>query len=77
VAIHPNAISVWTTIEVAKDSLRKVLVVETDLKLNAKDPAYDKAKVDSLTGTLIKYFDDQRDGLDLISIRSIKQDTDA
>ncbi len=32
---NPNVKSIWTTIEVDKDGVETVLVVETDLELNA------------------------------------------
>jgi hypothetical protein len=35
---NPNVKSIWTTIEVDKDGVETVLVVETDLELNAADP---------------------------------------
>jgi hypothetical protein len=44
---NPNVKSIWTTIEVDKDGVETVLVVETDLELNAADPAFDVAKVDA------------------------------
>ena len=45
---NPNAKNIWTTIEIDKDGVETVLVVETDLELNATDPAFDVAKVDAL-----------------------------
>src|SRR5260370_36050258 len=45
---NPNVKSIWTTIEVDKDGVETVLGVETDLELNAADPAVAVAKVDAL-----------------------------
>lgn len=53
---HPNAKSIWTTIEVDKDGVETVLVVETDLELNAAGPAFDVAKVDALIDVAMKSF---------------------
>lgn len=53
---HPNAKSMWTTIEVDKDGVETVLVVETDLELNASGPAFDVAKVDALIDAAMKSF---------------------
>ncbi len=51
---NPNVKSIWTTIEVDKDGVETVLVVETDLELNAADPAFDVAKVDALIEAAMK-----------------------
>jgi hypothetical protein len=53
---NPNAKSIWTTIEIDKDGVETVLVVETDLELNAADPAFDVAKVDALIDAAMKSF---------------------
>jgi hypothetical protein len=53
---NPNVKSIWTTIEVDKDGVETVLVVETDLELNAADPAFDVAKVDALIEAAMKSF---------------------
>ena len=53
---NPNVKSIWTTIEVDKDGVETVLVVETDLELNAADPAFDVAKVDALIEAAMKNF---------------------
>jgi len=51
---NPNVKSIWTTIEVDKDGVETVLVVETDLELNAA--AFDVAKVDALIEAAMKSF---------------------
>jgi hypothetical protein len=53
---NPNVKNIWTTIEVDKDGVETVLVVETDLELNAADPAFDVAKVDALIDAAMKNF---------------------
>ncbi len=45
---NPNVKSIWTTIEVDKDGVETVLVVETDLELNAADPAFGSFSSDSV-----------------------------
>jgi hypothetical protein len=52
---NPNVKSIWTTIEVDKDGV-ETLVVETDLELNAADPAFDVAKVDALIEAAMNSF---------------------
>lgn len=52
----PNAKSIRTTIEIDKDGVETVLVVETDLELNAAAPAFDVAKVDALIEAAMKSF---------------------
>ena len=51
---NPNVKSIRTTIEIDKDGVETVLVVETDLELNAADPAFDVAKVDALIDAATK-----------------------
>jgi hypothetical protein len=41
----PNVKGIWTTIEVDEQGTETVLIVETDLELNAAHPAFDAAKV--------------------------------
>jgi hypothetical protein len=53
---NPNVKNIWTTIEVDKEGVETVLVVETDLELNAADPAFDAGKVDALIEAALKSF---------------------
>jgi hypothetical protein len=53
---NPNVKSIRTTIEIDKDGVETVLVVETDLELNAADPTFDVAKVDALIDAATKSF---------------------
>ena len=53
---NPNVKSIWTTIEVDKGGVETVLVVETDLELNAADRAFDVAKVDALIDAAMNSF---------------------
>ena len=44
----PNVKGIWTTIEIDEEGVETVLIVETDLELNAAHAAFDAAKVDAL-----------------------------
>ena len=44
----PNVKGIWTTIEIDEEGTETILIVETDLELNAARPAFDAAKVDAL-----------------------------
>ena len=52
----PNVKGIWTTIEVDEQGTETVLIVETDLELNAAHPAFDAAKVDALIEAATKSF---------------------
>ena len=52
----PNVKGIWTTIEVDEEGTETVLVVATDLELNAAHPAFDAAKVDALIEAATKSF---------------------
>jgi hypothetical protein len=52
----PNVKAIWTTIEVDEEGTETVLIVETDLELNAAHPAFDAAKVDALIEAATKSF---------------------
>jgi hypothetical protein len=53
---HPNAKTVWATIE-GDDAgvLQTVMVVETDLQTHIRGEGYDAAKIDSLIGAAQEY----------------------
>ena len=53
---NPNVKGLWTTIEIDEDGVETVLIVETDLELNAANPAFDAAKVDALIEAATKSF---------------------
>ena len=53
---NPNVKGIWTTIEVDEQGTETVLIVETDLELNAALPAFDAAKVDALIEAATKSF---------------------
>ena len=53
---NPNVKGIWTTIEVDEEGTETVLIVETDLELNAALPAFDAAKVDALIEAATKSF---------------------
>jgi hypothetical protein len=53
---HPNVISTWTVLELTGDNIiENVLMVETDLYLNAEHPQYDRERVDALLATVQKF----------------------
>ena len=52
----PNVKAMWTTIEIDEEGVETVLMVETDLELNAGHPAFDAAKVDALIEAATKSF---------------------
>jgi hypothetical protein len=53
---NPNVKGIRTTIETDKDGVETVLVVETDLELNAADPAFGVGKADALIDAAMKSF---------------------
>jgi hypothetical protein len=66
---HPNAKTVWTTLEMDPGGkISTVLVVETDLRLSADDPHYDREKVSGLVSVVGEYFDDNQRVLDRVRI---------
>jgi hypothetical protein len=52
----PNVKGIWATIEVDEEGTETVLIVETDLELNAAHPAFDADKVDALIEAATKSF---------------------
>jgi hypothetical protein len=52
---HKHAISSWLTVRLARDTMKTVLVVETDLMLNALDPDFDGDAVNSLLTKVQEY----------------------
>ena len=52
---HKHAISSWLTVRLTRDALKSVLVVETDLVLNAQDPDFDSDAVGSLFAKVQEY----------------------
>jgi len=45
---HPNIVSTYINLEAAPSTLKRVLVIETDLAVDSRDPIYDRIKVDEL-----------------------------
>jgi len=63
---HDNAISSWITLCIDRDGVTTtVLMIETDLSLNAEDPNYRKDAVDSLAAAAVAglFYKDVRLGL--------------
>ena len=53
---HDNAISSWITLRVGRKGVTTtILMIETDLSLNAEDPNYQKDNVDSLVAAAVAY----------------------
>jgi hypothetical protein len=52
---HKHAISSWLTVRLTRDSMKTVLVVETDLVLNAQDHDFDSDAVSSLLAKVQEY----------------------
>jgi hypothetical protein len=69
---NPNVKNIWTTIEVDKDGVETVLVVETDLELNAGNPAFDVAKVDALIDAAMKSFAASGGTIDRVHLVPVK-----
>lgn len=53
---NPNVKGIWTSLEIDEAGVETVLIVETDLELNAAHPAFDAAKVDALIEAATKRF---------------------
>ena len=68
----PNVKAMWTTLEIDEEGVETVLMVETDLELNAGHPAFDAAKVDALIEAATKSYassDVTIDRIHLVPIR--------
>ena len=56
---HDHAVSAWIRLRVARDgTTTTILMIETDLSLNAEDPDYRKAAVKSLIKAVVAYVRD-------------------
>jgi len=70
---HDNAISSWITLCVDSNGVTTtILMVETDLSLNAEDPNYQKDAVDRLTAAAVAYVGDHPH-IDTIEIEQLRQ----
>jgi len=70
---HDNAISSWITLCIDRDGVTTtVLMIETDLSLNAEDPNYRKDAVDSLAAAAVAYVGDHPH-IDAIEIEQLRQ----
>jgi hypothetical protein len=70
---NPNVKNIWTTIEIDKDGVETVLVVETDLELNAGSPAFDVVKVDALIEAAMKSFPASGGTIDRVHLVPIRE----
>ena len=71
----PNVKGIWTTIEIDEQGVETVLIVETDLELNAALPAFDVAKVDALIEAATKSFAASGGTIDRIHLVPIRRGT--
>jgi hypothetical protein len=71
----PNVKGIWTTIEIDEEGVETVLIVETDLELNAAHPAFDAAKVDALIEAATKSFATSGGTIDRIHLVPIRRGT--
>ena len=69
---NPNVKSIRTTIEVDERGVETVLVVETDLELNATALAFDVAKVDALIDAAVRSFADSGGTIDRIVLMPVR-----
>ena len=68
----PNVRAMWTTIEIDEEGVETVLMVETDLELNAGHPGFDAAKVDALIEAATKSFASSGGTIDRIHLVPIR-----
>jgi hypothetical protein len=52
---HKHAISSWLTVRLTREAMKTILVVKTDLVLNAHDPDFDGDAVGSLIAKVQEY----------------------
>ena len=70
---HDNAISSWITLCIDRNGVTTtILMIETDLSLNAEDPNYQKDNVDSLVAAAVAYVGEHRH-IDSIEIKQLRQ----
>ena len=69
----PNVKGMWTTIEIDEAGVETVLIVETDLELNAAQAAFDAAKVDALIEAATKSFAASGGTIDRIHLVPIRR----
>ena len=70
---HDNAVFSWITLCIARDgATTTVLMIETDLSLNAEDPNYRKDAVDRLVAAAVAYVGDHPH-IDTIEIEQLRQ----
>jgi hypothetical protein len=68
----PNVKAIWTTIEIDEEGVETVLMVETDLELNAGHPDFDVAKVDALIEAATKSFASSGGTIDRIHLVPVR-----
>jgi hypothetical protein len=72
---HPNAKSIWFTLESdSENMLRNVMVLETDLHLNAQHPDHNGEAVKSLVAAAQNYMEKNVGHVTKLRIVSIRSD---
>ena len=68
--VHKDAKTAWKTLRVRKDSLKAILIVETNMSLDRASPHYDEAKNNALVEAVRKYLKENPDidEADLVSL---------
>jgi hypothetical protein len=70
---HDHAISSWITLCIGRDgATTTVLMIETDLTLNAKNPNYRKDFIDNLVAAAVAYVG-KNPHIDTIEIEQVRQ----
>ena len=70
---HDHAVSSWITLCISRDRVvTTVLMIETDLNLNAEDSNYQKDSIDSLVAAAVDYVGGHP-YIDTIEIEQIRQ----
>ena len=69
---HQDATTAWVTLEMA-DSIERVLVVETNLRLSPISPEYDAARAEALMDAVRAYRAQHKNYFDKIRLVSTKE----
>jgi hypothetical protein len=69
---HVNAKNVWFTIEGSADGLKNVVVVETNLHVDARHPDYDDQAMTSLLEAVQRFLAQNKDHFDEMRIVPVR-----
>ncbi len=70
---HVHAKNVWFTIEGNADGLKNVVVVETNLNLDAQHPDYDDQAMTSLLEAVQRFLTQNKDRVDEMRIVPVRK----